>query len=166
MKTASQSCEVKRVDYHDPVQGQALLALLDDYARDPMGGGESLSNSVRQTLLPLLQKTPNAVSFIAYVEGQPVGLINGFETVSTFAAQPLINIHDLAVAASARGRGVGRALIETMADYARRRNCCKLTLEVLTGNAKALALYERVGFESYELDPAMGSATFMQKKLR
>jgi len=48
---------------------------------------------------------------------------------------------------------------------ARRRGACKLTLEVLSGNAPALRAYERDGFVSYQLDPAFGSAVFLQKKL-
>jgi hypothetical protein len=38
-------------------------------------------------------------------------------------------------------------------------------LEVLSGNANAMALYARCGFEAYVLDPAMGQARFMQKRL-
>jgi len=39
------------------------------------------------------------------------------------------------------------------------------TLEVLSGNTGAEKLYRRVGFAYYELDPAMGQAGFMQKRL-
>ncbi len=45
------------------------------------------------------------------------------------------------------------------------RGCCKITLEVLPGNTPAHALYTDVGFGSYELDPALGGAIMMQKKL-
>ncbi|MBB3167113.1 GNAT family N-acetyltransferase [Simiduia aestuariiviva] len=156
---------IERVDYRNPQQGEHLLMLLDNYARDPMGGGEPISDRVRRDLLPLLKVTPQAVSFIAYLGAEAVGLLNAFETVSTFAARPLINIHDLAVQPSVRGQGVGRRLIEALAEHARSRNCCKLTLEVLTGNHSAIGLYENLGFEGYALDPAMGSGIFMQKKL-
>jgi hypothetical protein len=46
-----------------------------------------------------------------------------------------------------------------------KRGACKLTLEVLSGNAPALRAYEREGFEGYQLDPAFGHAVFLQKKL-
>jgi hypothetical protein len=39
-----------------------------------------------------------------------------------------------------------------------------LTLEVLTGNRGAYDAYVGFGFRAYELDPAMGAATFMEKK--
>jgi ribosomal protein S18 acetylase RimI-like enzyme len=48
---------------------------------------------------------------------------------------------------------------------ARERGACKLTLEVLSGNAPAMRLYRRIGFAGYQLDPAMGSAQFLQKWL-
>jgi ribosomal protein S18 acetylase RimI-like enzyme len=48
---------------------------------------------------------------------------------------------------------------------ARERGACKLTLEVLGGNRSALTLYERYGFAPYQLDPALGDARFLQKKL-
>jgi hypothetical protein len=40
-----------------------------------------------------------------------------------------------------------------------------LTLEVLDGNRSALTLYQRCGFAPYQLDPALGDARFLQKKL-
>ncbi len=48
---------------------------------------------------------------------------------------------------------------------ARVRGACKITLEVLSGNHSANRLYARVGFECYQLDPAMGQAQFLQKWL-
>ena len=40
-----------------------------------------------------------------------------------------------------------------------------MTLEVLSGNAPAVKLYTRIGYAGYQLDPAMGTANFMQKWL-
>jgi ribosomal protein S18 acetylase RimI-like enzyme len=48
---------------------------------------------------------------------------------------------------------------------AKERGACKLTLEVLDGNAAARALYQRLGFTAYQLDPAMGQARFLHKWL-
>ena len=56
----------------------------------------------------------------------------------------------------------GLAEVERMA---RDRGACKLTLEVLSGNAPAWRLYQRIGFAGYQLDPALGSARFLQKCL-
>ena len=98
--------------------------------------------------------------------GQPVGLVNCFEGFSTFACQPLVNVHDVVVLASHRGRRVGECLLAEVERIARTRGACKLTLEVLSGNASALRLYSRAGFAGYQLDPELGSAQFLQKWLR
>ncbi|QDY80830.1 GNAT family N-acetyltransferase [Streptomyces qinzhouensis] len=55
-------------------------------------------------------------------------------------------IQGLAVAAAARGRGVGRALLRASYDEARRQGAVRLTLRVLGHNAPARALYESEGF--------------------
>ncbi len=156
---------VRRVDYQDQAQAQALVMLLDAYARDPMGGGEGLSPEVKSRLCRDLAQRSDAVSFIAWEDAQPLGLINCIEGYSTFKAQPLMNIHDIAVLPAHRGRGVGQALLAAAEAHARERGCCKLTLEVLTGNRVALRSYQRFGFAPYVLDPSAGQASFMQKWL-
>jgi ribosomal protein S18 acetylase RimI-like enzyme len=61
--------------------------------------------------------------------------------------------------------GVGRALLAAAEAHALAHGCCKLTLEVLSGNDVAQALYRSFGFEAYSLDPARGGALFWEKKL-
>ena len=109
--------------------------------------------------------TPGAFSLIARLDGQPAGLANCFTGFSTFAAEPLVNVHDMGVLPEYRDRGIGRALLLAVEDEARRRGACKITLEVLSGNARAKALYLALGFGDYQLDPAAGHALFWQKKL-
>jgi ribosomal protein S18 acetylase RimI-like enzyme len=60
---------------------------------------------------------------------------------------------------------VGQALLAAAEAHARERGCCKLTLEVLTGNQVALTSYVRFGFANYQLDPSAGQAMLMQKWL-
>jgi len=155
------------VDYSDPAQRAALVMLLDAYARDPMGGGEGLTLDVKERLCNDLAQRPQAFSFIAWegADAQAVGLVNCLEGYSTFKALPLMNIHDIAVLPAHRGAGVGQALLAAAEQLARQRGCCKLTLEVLTGNQRALSSYLRFGFAPYALDPAAGQASFMQKWL-
>ena len=156
---------VVRVNYRQTADAQALVMLLDAYARDPMGGGEGLPENTKARLCSDLAERTDTASFIAWLDGLPVGLINCIEGYSTFKAQPLMNIHDIAVLPGHRGQGVGQALLAAAEAHARERGCCKLTLEVLTGNTLALRSYERFGFEPYVLDPAAGHASFMHKWL-
>jgi len=165
---AKNAPKVQRVDYRNVDDAKALVFLLDSYARDPMGGGEKLNADAAGRLCGDLASMPGAVSFIAWHNDdhrEPVGLINCFEGYSTFNARPLLNVHDIAVLGGHRGRGVGRSLLMAAEEHARSRGCCKLTLEVLSGNAPAVATYERFGFRQYELDSACGQARFMHKKL-
>ncbi|MCY1509799.1 hypothetical protein D9M68_441550 [compost metagenome] len=74
-------------------------------------------------------------------------------------------MHDVVVRASHRGQRVAQQMFAQVEQEARRRGACKLTLEVLSGNAPALRSYEREGFVSYQLDPEFGHAVFLQKKL-
>lgn len=143
----------------------AVVQLLDAYARDPMGGGTPLSEHAREHLPQAMAATPGAFSVIGRIQGRPVALANCFMTLSTFACKPLVNIHDLAVVADARGGGVGQKLLSFVEDEARRRDCCKVTLEVLTGNTRARRSYERFGFTAYTLDESTGHAVFLQKPL-
>ena len=157
---------VCRADYHNPVHAAALVQLLDAYAQDPAGGGEALSDFAKANLAKALAARPQAFSVLAFAGDQPVGLINCIEGFSTFACRPLVNVHDVAVLAGFRGQRVGEKMLVLVEQIAQERGACKLTLEVLAGNASAIRLYERVGFAGYQLDPAMGQAQFFHKWLR
>ncbi|MEY4755578.1 MAG: hypothetical protein RJA34_476 [Pseudomonadota bacterium] len=153
-------------DYHDPTHARALVDLLDSYASDPAGGGEPLSEFAKTHLIAALAARPQAFSVLAFMGDKAVGLINCIEGFSTFACRPLVNVHDVAVLPAYRGQRVGEHMLTLVEQLARERGACKLTLEVLSGNAPATQLYQRLGFEAYQLDPAMGHAQFMQKWLQ
>jgi ribosomal protein S18 acetylase RimI-like enzyme len=144
------------------------VGLLDAYARDPMGGGEGLSDFAKTHVVIALSKLPQAFSLLAFAGGNedtPVGLVNCMTGFSTFACKPLVNVHDLAVAAPYRGRRIGELLLQHVEEIARSVGACKITLEVLSGNVSAMRLYARSGFENYQLDPKAGQAGLMQKWL-
>ena len=152
-------------DLENEAVSKVWLELLDHYARDPMGGGAGLSDYARRHLVDELKSLPTFHGALAWAGDEPVGLINCFAGFSTFAAKPLLNIHDIVVHAGARGQGIARALLGWAEQRARVLGCCKLTLEVLSNNTRALAAYERAGFAPYVLDPAAGHALFLQKTL-
>ncbi|NJM49169.1 MAG: GNAT family N-acetyltransferase [Alkalinema sp. RU_4_3] len=157
--------EIVRVDLTQNSHGLAILKLLNDYALDPMGGGAPLSEFVLANLVGRLRDRPTFHGVLAFVDGQPAGLINCFEGFSTFAAQSLLNIHDVVVSKEYRGRGLFKKMYWEVETIAENIGACKLTLEVLEGNAVAQSAYRSVGFSGYELDPEIGQALFWQKKL-
>ncbi|MGV8894783.1 MAG: GNAT family N-acetyltransferase [Burkholderiaceae bacterium] len=148
-----------------PKHADALIALMSDYSRDPMGGGNALPDHVKTNLAAELHKRATAHVILAFVDGAPAGLVVCFEGFSTFACKPLLNIHDVVVTQKHRKNGVCKRMLQQVEAIARQLGCCKLTLEVLEGNHPAQAAYSAFGFASYVLDPKMGKAVFWQKKL-
>jgi GNAT superfamily N-acetyltransferase len=162
---AAEGLTVRLADYGWDVDAGRIVSLLDAYARDPMGGGAPLDPAVRQRLVAALNAFPGAFSMLALDGDEAVGLANCFTGFSTFAARPLVNIHDFVVLPERRGHGIGRALLLAVEGEANRRGACKVTLEVLSGNAPARALYADLGYAGYALDPEVGTAQFWEKKL-
>ena len=154
---------VRQADYGHPSDAAAVVSLLDAYASDPAGGGEPLSDFVKANLARELAARPQAYSVLAFDGEQPVGLVNCIEGFSSFKCKPLVNVHDVAVLASHRGRGIAEAMLAEAERIAVERGAVKMTLEVLSGNVPAVKLYRRIGYEGYQLDPAMGTAQFFQK---
>ena len=143
---------VRPADLEDPEDGRRILDLLDMYSREPLGQAAPLPLEVRQRLVPGLRQHPSTLVLLALDRESAVGIAVCFFGFSTFAARPLLNIHDLAVRPEARGRGVGRALLAAAQQQAIERNCCKMTLEVRHDNHVARQLYHDFGFETHNGD--------------
>ena len=94
-----------------------------------------------------------------------MGIAVCFREIPTFAARPLINIHDLAVVPSHRSNGIGRQLLDAVEAKARGLDCCKVTLEVLENNDRARQAYEAAEFAPVVYEPAAGTALFLAKPL-
>jgi ribosomal protein S18 acetylase RimI-like enzyme len=157
--------KVVKADYFSEQHKTEIPMLLGEYACDPMGGGTALSVDVKANIVEELSNIPHAFSIIAYVDNQPAGLVNCFDAFSTFECQPIVNIHDLVVLSEYRGRGVSTKMLEKVEEIARSKNCCKITLEVLSNNQVAKSAYRKFGFSDYELDPEAGTAMFWQKRI-
>ena len=86
-----------------------------------------------------------AETLIAEDDGEPVGFALFFHNYSTFLAQPGIYLEDLFVLPEKRGGGVGRALLQCLAQVAVDRGCGRLEWAVLDWNVDAIAFYQRLG---------------------
>ena len=153
------------VDYQDSKQMALLIQQLSHYAMDDMGGGKDLPEAVKQRLLIDLPQQQQNFSLLAWVGEECVGMTNCLWGYSTFAAQSLVNIHDLGVQKEFRGMGISTALLRAVEEHAGTRNACKVTLEVLGNNHIAKASYSQFGFNVYELTEGAGKAEFWQKYL-
>lgn len=93
----------------------------------------------------LFTSPPAAEVLIARLDGEPVGFALFFSSYSTFLAQRGIYLEDLFVDPAARGKGVGLALLASLARLAVERDCGRLEWAVLDWNRLAIDFYERLG---------------------
>ncbi len=156
---------ITKANLTDQQQAVDYIALMSLYACDPMGGGQDLTQDVKAKLPQALVSRDHIVTFIAYSDDKAAGLITCIEGFSTFSCQPLLNIHDVIVVPEFRGQDIAGRLLFAAEAEAKKRGCCKLTLEVLEGNEPAQKAYRNSGFAPYQLDEAMGKAEFWEKKL-
>jgi GNAT superfamily N-acetyltransferase len=156
---------IVQADLGRPEHQDAILAMTDAYSQDDFGDGKPLDREARERLIPGLRGHPTTLVMLAFDEDRPVGAATCFVGFSTFAARPLVNIHDLVVLPEFRGKGLGRRLMEAVEQRARDLGCCKITLEVLDRNERALCAYKAFGFTRYALQEGAGEAIFLTKPL-
>ena len=82
---------------------------------------------------------------IARLDDVPVGFALFFHNYSTFLAKPGIYLEDVFVLPEHRGEGVGKALLKSVAQIAKDRDCGRLEWSVLDWNKSAIQFYERIG---------------------
>jgi ribosomal protein S18 acetylase RimI-like enzyme len=157
--------EIVEADLHRVDHQRDVVAMTAAYALDAMGNGGPLPADVLERLVPGLQAQPTALILLAYVEGKAVGIATCFGGFSTFAARPLVNIHDLAVLPSHRGLGIGRLLLDGVARKATELGCCKVTLEVQEDNTRARRIYEKAGFSQAVYGENTGGSLFCTRPL-
>jgi len=140
-------------DINNEKDSKSMLAMLDLYMQDEMGGGSHLQSDIAIKNIEMLKEQSNYVFFLAKYNGEVAGVANCFVNFSTFKAKQLLNIHDFAVSPHFRRKGIGRAMMDKVFEYARENDFCKVTLEVRNDNHGAQKLYREAGFK--ECEPPM-----------
>jgi len=97
--------------------------------------------------LLVAERGTDATSAHGPQSGGPLGFVYVETQIDYFTLERHGHIGIIAVDESAEGQGVGRALMDAAAGWARERGFHRLTLNVFQGNARARRLYERAGFE-------------------
>jgi len=86
---------------------------------------------------------------LAETDGELVGFVTTErdEAPSVFDRPDRLVIGDIYVRESHRGTGLARELVDRAARRARETDCAELALDVDVDNARAVAFYEKLGFE-------------------
>ena len=87
-------------------------------------------------------------ALVAESNGELLGLAHYLFHRTTTAIAPLCYLNDLFTAEAARGKGVGRALIEAVYGEARRAGAARVYWLTHETNATAQALYDRIAEKS------------------
>jgi GNAT superfamily N-acetyltransferase len=93
---------------------------------------------------------PYAEAIVAEIDEEPVGFALFFPTFSTFRGQPGFYLEDIYVRPAHRGRGIGKALLTTVAKIAMDRGLGRLEWAVLNWNSPAIGFYRGLGAQPLE----------------
>ena len=141
---------IELADLNNPIHCAGILHCLDAYASDPMGCAAALPSDVKDSLIDGLKQHAANLCLLAVHEAQIIGIALCMISYSTFRARPRLNVHDLTVLPTHRGRGIGRQLLQAVIDHAAQNDYCQVTLEVRQDNPRAQALYQSMGFSGGE----------------
>lgn len=93
----------------------------------------------------LFGESPAAQVVLAMVGAEAAGFALWFRSYSTFLARPGVYLEDLFVFPAHRGRGIGRKLLEHLAQIALSRGYGRLEWAVLDWNVDAIRFYQSLG---------------------
>lgn len=124
-----------------------ILALINELAEYEKAGEQVLATSqdIDRSLF-----TPNAVAncHLAEVDGEVVAIAIWFLNYSTWLGKPGIYLEDLYVRPNFRARGIGKALMKTLATLCVERGYSRFQWWVLDWNSPSIDFYRSIGAEA------------------
>jgi GNAT superfamily N-acetyltransferase len=126
-------------------EGERLRAIRLRALRDaPDAFGSTFEESAARPLSSWRRQLTEMVTLVAVIDGADAGLARGARHPGKPGVAMLLSMW---VAPDARRKGIGAALIDAVAEWARAENLTHLLLEVADQNAPAAALYSSKGFK-------------------
>ena len=121
----------------------SFIRALAAYEREP--------DAVLATEDDLLQhgfgENPYYACLIAEQDGLPAGFALYFYDYSTWLGRPGLYLEDIFVHPELRGRGIGKALLQSLAAIALEKGCARMKWNVLDWNTPAIEFYHSMGAE-------------------
>lgn len=114
---------------------------LAEYEREPQAAVLTEADIVRDGF----DAAPKFRVILADWDGSPAGFAFFFYNYSTWLGRPGLYLEDLFVRPQFRGRGIGKALLASVAQIAVDENCCRLQWQVLDWNQPAIDFYHSMG---------------------
>ncbi len=88
-----------------------------------------------------------ADAIIAEWDGVPCGHALYYRSISSYLAEPMVYLEDVVVDPAYRSKGIGRALMATVAKRGVAFGAVRMYWSALEWNAGAIALYQKIGAE-------------------
>lgn len=132
---------------------EAVLALAERFAEFDVPEwrtAEEIAEGTRAYLARQLDALGEADAVLVAEDdgGRPLGFVYVRTERDFFTGEAHGHVSDVAVTRDAEGSGVAGALMREAEAWARERGLGFMTLNVFSGNARALAVYERLGYAS------------------
>jgi GNAT superfamily N-acetyltransferase len=126
-------------------------ALAQVVGREAPGAGQSQVagqlHRMYQNALAVPQTTILVVDWPSPTVAGPAAYALLMPQPNAFTAEPEVVVMDIFTDPALRGRGVGRALLESAAEYARGSGCHGLVAQVALHNQSSLAMFTGSGFQ-------------------
>lgn len=130
-----------------PVEIKAVSQQMLPIALDLFGQYQTFYKSApdpaknERFLSALLQAPQDGIQFLAFEQQEALGFATLYYTYSSVTAERMGTLNDLYVIPQARGRGVGRALMDHCAAFLRAQGVSKMTWLTHVDNRTAQRLY-------------------------
>lgn len=133
-----------------PTDVPELSRLLDDLFSIEQDFQPNTENQERGMLL-LLQHPDRGCIKVAEESGRIIGMVSAQLVISTAEGAPSAWVEDMVVCDGQRGKGVGRALLDSLTDWARAKGATRAQLLVDLDNGPALGYYQHLGWQTTRL---------------
>jgi GNAT superfamily N-acetyltransferase len=127
-----------------PADVHVILELIHElavYEREP----DAVVATADDLEAALFGADPVASCLVAELDGEPVGFALWFRNFSTWLGKPGVYLEDLFVRPTARGSGLGKALLMRLVEIARERGYGRVEWSVLDWNEPAIGFYRSIG---------------------